>query len=1127
MVKCIRCGNEYHVDKMDRGRKKVPLYVLHCKNCGHLLQRRNHKPDPSDPTVTLEDSQLLGDELREFESKQAKHDYEISERKKWLERDIFDSNTDIKYALDKWKEYFEKQGYSEETIEKELKKKKGEVIENRVKRMLKNEEKKRIDLVNARDDLTTPDKRDLKQRIKNEIAQSLDSEVERVTKKFDGDEEKREKRKEEEEKLEEAEFAEKRKKHAGNRLYDKIHNKLGGAVMKGFTMAAFVGIGVVLSSVFGLWWFFVAFLSFGLYFTLPNPDDMDIKTPKHIEDKLKELAKEQVDNNAAQGYFKYYIEMAKAHWLNKESPRGASFSGGLRSLTKLTGFVCLIWGLKLITAPFITIILVAVCFIAYYSFKVSFDPKKGHEIVESVIRFALAIFIAISIFVNLFDSWVLGLIAFAFFAVPPIPSGQESEEVAAINELLSKGLFVVAMVLALFGFFIGWGGASLPTAMMSTFIYFWVICGISGFFSNAEARPGMGFLMLGAATIIYGIGPGQQELMSALFGDWWPTIQNSLTAIGNPLSEAFSGLGNTFSSGWLLMTNPVGYATQLMNGSHADNPLGKTGAYGIELQSFTVGQIFPEQPFLASLILKNDGAFEAKDVRIFLSVNGGDAPTYKSWILFRGNPQDYTFSKFDATILNIRDLMSEENCIHYDERNCIYTDGSSEYFNGPNLLMGRQYISQYAIQGEISCDVINKFDLRSMAIPLTAKVVYDYQSDSTLDVEFMSEDEWNRLARINTLDSKMRLIESTHSSAPVKFPMGTAGLKNPILSTQAFHISMMIDTDKGTKSMIEHVQGISFEYPAEWTLIDCTPSGKEASVSAGTDDTSGTKTVVWDFSNDPSPGSKTIICNFKALGDERMGNAPTKTYTLRAHANYTFSEWKSISTRIQFGGLCCDNTDCPTGYVCNKTSNSCRPKETDEIPETPEGGKIGEDCTAEEPCEQSTVYYKIGETDVTYGKLHCRETDDRRKRICCPENVLPGTTTCESLEGKSDLEAFKAIIVADENNGITNADDVVIESIDVGEFDDYAAYMIVNTKNEIKFLKTMLRCSGPSTEEKTFPDSGFEQYESGDTVYLTGLKEGEYSCFIQVFFDRNNEGKGYITDSETFTFTVNDKGNIS
>lgn len=675
----------------------------------------------------------------------------------------------------------------------------------------------------------------------------------------------------------------------GTEFAQKIHEKYGPIVTKGIMMAAMVGIGAVIAGTFGSTWFFFGFLAWGLYYLTPDPEEFEI--PHDLENMLRK-------NPLSWGilFSSRYLRNERTGW------------GFLRSFFKLSAYFCFIWALwNNLNIPFVTPVLIAVSFMGYYSFAIEYDTKKPYEVFESLIRFGGLgmLFIPWFIFYGLFDSIVIALIAMAFFAIPPIPHNREDSELFRMYEIYDKMIFVILMIIVLFGFIFGW---DVPKVMRYTFIYFLIITGISGFFSPPEARPGIGFIMLGAATIIYGIGPGQQEVMSALLGPYWPSIHNALESIGKPLADAFGGLSNTFHNAFVLLTNPVGYATQLMNASYAENPIGKTGAFGVDIEGIEISQIFVEQPYTVSVTLKNNGAADAKNVIVFLSP-GFHAPKKEEGRPFgaaewarRVTPKELGINmsacESDGYITSRIKLLGMEEG---GEKICA----RSRRKNGKDHPLTRQDIWRVTFMSNgISCGVVNDYNLRKKYIPFNITVVYDYESDAKVEVEFISDREWRRLVDTGEINRKLRFIRSECSSAPVKLSVGTPGIKNPLRADQEFYIGVnLVEDDRN--GWIPKVKRIALEFPEVFGTPQCTEiAGKSPEITSGK--------VVWN--NLPS-GSKVLYCKFNALGEKNLG-APTKTFIVTAHAEYTFVHMETKSGKLEFGGRCCEDKDCLEGQKC-------------------------------------------------------------------------------------------------------------------------------------------------------------------------------------------------------------------
>lgn len=678
-----------------------------------------------------------------------------------------------------------------------------------------------------------------------------------------------------------------------------IEVKVGKQIMKGFTMAVFIGIGAVAMSVVGHWSFFLGFLAWGIYYLLPDPND--IKIP----DELKEIS----EDNPLVGPFLWprtkegysYFTNARTGW------------GVLRSMVKISVFGFFIYGIYTSPVPLGNIALIIISFFGYYSLKITYDVDKPYELLESLMRFAGLgfFFIPWIIMYGIFDSMLLAFIAMAFFAIPPIPKDRKSSELMAMYDFYDKIIFGVIMIGVLIGFFAGW---EVSGSLSATFIYFWFVTGIAGFFSPAEARPAMGFLMLGAATIIYGIGPGTQETMSALFGPWWPTIQNTFSSISEPIGEAFGGFANTLRSGWLLLTNPVGYATSLMNGTHAENPTGKTGALGVQITDITISPLFPEQPFMITAMIKNEGSVEAEDVIMYLST-GYEAPRERKPSSIYGPLLLLLPKAHRPDVLKMSDMFN----ITQDEIVKCHENTHGNISDGCDNSLEKQNMWQetFISDGGISCNVINEYRLRERSIPVKVSVTYKYSSYSTVDVEFISNNEWVRLAESNQLNQRLRFILSQYSTAPVEFPIGTPGLKNPIHAAEPFHLGMRIESGS-LKGGIESVEEIVMMFPKDFEIetndqnnkaSKCQPSGGHFQELHDSDFNS----ITW---SGLSAGPKVFYCPFESLGEDKI-SGPTKTYVVKAFANYSYTIWREKDTKIEFGGKCCSDDDCLEGQLCS------------------------------------------------------------------------------------------------------------------------------------------------------------------------------------------------------------------
>lgn len=793
------------------------------------------------------------------------------------------------------------------------------------------------------------------------------------------------------------------------RMKRATSSKYGTHLLQVAQVLALSIVGVVATASFNSLWFFFGFLSIGLYFMIPNPSDYEPRKDQKIN---------------------------MMSWLpvGQKSRSTHNTTAFLRSFAKVAAIICFAYAFKDLGDVF-NIFYIGIAIFGYFLLKVEYDPDVPAEFIESVFRFFIGIFFIPTIFVTIFDSWVLGAIALAFFAVPPLPAAENKNIAVVLSrglsgatayyEIADKFIFGALMLFALIGSGALPGvdlGASwqLTGALQNTFLYFWIVTGVAGFFSPAKERPVTGAIMLGAATIIYGIGPGSQAVGSGLLGDWWPTVHNTFTDVTEPLANVMGSLGNTFGQGFMLLTNPVGYATQLMNGSYTSSGTGPIGSYGVDITSLSVSPVLPVQPFVVTAILENKGAFDAKNVEMSLQALSDDK--YGTSGTARTSNNINLDMIMGTSKFKIIDLGFNEGCIYgidrvEDSKAIGELKECKKYYNDNRANeFSKMLVWQAAFQSTgIPCSTITLYDIRKKFIPLYITTSYDYQSDSRVQVEFISKAEWDRKAQAGELDQGFSLIESQYTSAPVKFPIGTAGLKNPILETQQFHISMSLASAFDRDSQIDDIKKVNLTFPKEWEFANpsskCTPPPDDNKIVGDMEYVEWTENI--------GAGSKTFACYFKALGQGAIA-APTKSYIVTAHADYRFSRWKIKDTKIEFGGFCCpdkistDNCEAAvtegsfwekvkayvdTGYCSSEdcldnqlcVSNACvyAQESGGDVSPTDLGGTKycetrGKCEYGEGHCTNNSQCVEGDKAPIGYGSPACKDITGLDIDICCP-----------------------------------------------------------------------------------------------------------------------------------------------
>lgn len=689
-----------------------------------------------------------------------------------------------------------------------------------------------------------------------------------------------------------------------------VSDRWGKRVMSVLLLLFFLGLGALLSAFFGSIYFFVGFLSWGFMYIFPHPDDFNV--PKEYLDKVKKN--------------QYGMFLTPFIYGGRTLGHAHVGFGMLRSLLKITAGGAFIFGImNNANIPFANLILIVVTMIVHGSLKTTFEREKPYEFFESLIRFmALGmIIIPFIIFRTIFESWLLAFMAFAFFFVPPIPAREE--DAPSTYGFLDLGLRVFFFLLMGFvllssgvlGTNLGLSGMDwqLSGAIKYTFIYFWAMSLIAGVFAPPEHRPSMGFVMLGLMTVLYALTPtGEASMGSALLGQWYPTVKTTVESIARPISDMFGQLSMTFGNTLFLIANPVGYANQIMNGSYStDSTTGLAGALGLEFQEFrSPAQIFPHSPLILTMKFQNKGSSEAKLVDAYISMDPLGAPKVAAT-----SPKGITeapgavLHEIESGVSGASEVRLKLTELGFKERNTepqLLIVGERGYIvpqiDSVSKLETRQVFFQ-ADDG-IPCGTITRYNLREKTIPIIGTIEYNYEVDSALKIEFMSNNEWNRLVEDGRMEIQ-RKQSSYISNSPARLNLDT--IEQPIKEGTPFFLNINLANAKAGKEVKISRQSITVTLPAG--LADyysgCSQEPKAKPVE------NNKYKMEWEGTNFPQNGI--IICYFKGF-NFGTSKKPGETFLVTGHASFKFAESQKATLKVDFGGGCCEPDDCQNGMSC-------------------------------------------------------------------------------------------------------------------------------------------------------------------------------------------------------------------
>ncbi len=783
------------------------------------------------------------------------------------------------------------------------------------------------------------------------------------------------------------------------------------AVM-GFVAALFLG---------GSWSWVLAFLTWAMVDLLPK----DVEPPKNIN-----LI---VENEKALSTMWRKYGFSNAH----------STSSLLRSLFKILSIYLFYSAISGSGIPFANLLLVALAFIGYSSLKIEYDDDKPGELIESALRFGLlgVFIIPFVIYGNIFGNFTLGLIAFAFYAVPPIPKVKEGDVTKSSTEGIfgfHRMLFLIVMVIIginlfggdVFGLGSGWGTDFADNPLGSLLLYFYIMAAITGLFAPPKDLPQVGGLFLGVATLIFAMGAGTQVVGTALIGQWFPTVYVGVSDALKPLTDTLYSFQNTISSGFQLITNPVGYATAIINGTYAHDPdTGVAGALGVEIENFRTTQIFSNQPYVISYNLNNKGSAEATNVKAGITLGG------KTFLSGKGIGDTYLVPT-DLGLKGDQTAGQPASGLELLVNQPVLKETKSVYTITTPLQMDKSAIEQVQFQSNdngITCKSVIAKDLKEKFLPLMAVAQYDYTVESQLEMDFISQAEWNRLVKEGRLPALAKKPAQITNS-PIRLNIDT--LDQPIKAGTDFHLAFNFQNAQPDGKIVR-INSIEIDYPAEFGSANCNPGKLKSTDTTHTIKVEtqfgaagvvvGVDNILKTFGN-VVPAS--IICRF-TQGANKVGlvdvvNEPKRTFFVRAKATFIYQTTDTRDSKLEFGGYrCCypalapailgtktgesrfsARYACLTGetcdaetYVCGGagqppasgpgTAGFCSQVKKDS------GGQAGctlgaGGCNNVEDCVQTVSYATTTQPNPTDpgNKLACRDVS-LSVNVCCPANALP------------------------------------------------------------------------------------------------------------------------------------------
>jgi len=195
----------------------------------------------------------------------------------------------------------------------------------------------------------------------------------------------------------------------------------------------------------------------------------------------------------------------------------------------------------------------------------------------------------------------------------------------------SGGIFTgLAFMFFLIGIALITFSAGFTFTPLLIFVLFGSISMFAGVSMLAESRAFLGLPFILMYLFIF---TSQQPAImgQAIFGYWWPQVQNFGETYLSPLGTALEQAGKSLSDVWLMMTNPQAYFLKISQTNQATQSVITTGGTSLSIETnkvdllpTVIGTLEPSEPVIGIIELENKGEFESGRVDLTLSNNWVD-----------------------------------------------------------------------------------------------------------------------------------------------------------------------------------------------------------------------------------------------------------------------------------------------------------------------------------------------------------------------------------------------------------------------------------------------------------------------------------------------------------------------
>jgi len=473
------------------------------------------------------------------------------------------------------------------------------------------------------------------------------------------------------------------------------------------------------------------------------------------------------------------------------------------------------------------------------------------------------------------------------------------------GETAGKIMFALFLLAGMLPVIIWWAGSQ---ALRTTMIFITLMSLMVGWVGGRESRPFIGIIVVVFALFAFSY--AYTDIVgTAIFGPWWATVEAQTQFITQPLTTAFSQLGNGISDTQLLLTNPTQYylkkeqekvASAKAQGTTRSVEFGRIDVYPSD-------GIDPCIDTYYDVNIENQGEFDAENLKFYAyapeveaAAKGSTAGIQTGLKETKIVAGDVNMSSCTGAGIASQQSTGDDNSLVKDRGICDWSVDSERTFSKGDTRVA-EFKVKWFNDTLVKSNSYEPTEGYAGTVPnLRIVAEFDYNVNVQLPIDIVTP-EARRSARATT-------VISSYSGGPLTAALSTSmGGQQPVEGGKdVLVVASLTNKATGDVSRVSYCiyipQGVSVSSDsADLVMLHAENDPVCTALAGESEELKNMQSVRFDYNSIKSPDSckKDTLCNMaqrNIIINYDLKGAPSKNIILVGRASYKYALEKNANT---------------------------------------------------------------------------------------------------------------------------------------------------------------------------------------------------------------------------------------